>query len=285
MQAALSKINALFFTLTVILSSAAAPAHADTALDKIRDRGQLSVCYGGFESPGFAYLDKAGKPAGLTWDLIVDLHQRFSTALGKPLKLNLVRITAVNRIIFVKQGRCDFMVTSLLDTPERRREIDFASPGFYSAAAAVFAPKTTRIDSWADLQGKTVCAPASSVWVRPYEAKGLKIAAFPGFAEVHQAVADGRCVASIGDDTGYAKIKEEDRSWSNFEVKLIGDERLPWGIALKKNEPELKQMLGSIVEQWHRERFIIGLEHKYQLPPNLWAKNMAERYAVKVGTR
>ena len=283
MHTALS--TSIAFSLLLAGAGASAPARADTAIDKIRDRGQLSVCYGGFESPGFAYLDKAGKPAGLTWDLIVNLHQRFSTALGKPLKLNLVRITPVNRIIFVKQGRCDFMVTSLLDTPERRREIDFASPGFYSAAAAVFAPKATRIESWADLQGKTVCAPASSVWVRPYEAKGLKIAAFPGFAEVHKAVVDGRCVASIGDDTGYAKIKEDNRSWAGFELKLIGDERLPWGVALKKNEPELKQMLGNIVEQWHRERFIIGLEHKYQLPPNLWAQQMAERYAIKVSAR
>lgn len=269
----------------LLAAGTAAPARADTALDKIKDRGQLSVCYGGFESPGFAYLDQAGKPAGLTWDLIVDLHQRVGAAVGKPLKLNLVRITPVNRIIFVKQGRCDFMVTSLLDTPERRREIDFASPGFYSAAAAVFALKSTRIESWADLQGKTVCAPAASVWVRPYEAKGLKIAAFPGFAEVHKAVADGRCVASIGDDTGYARIKEDNHSWSGFELKLIGDERLPWGVALKKNEPELKQLLGSIVERWHRERFIIGLEHKYQLPPNVWAQQMAERYAVKVSAR
>lgn len=282
MHSALIRI-CLLFTLLVAV---AAPARAgDGTLQRIRERGQLSVCYGGLESPGFAYLDKEGKPAGLTWDLITDLHRRFSGLLGKELKLNLVRITVVNRIIFLKQGRCDFMVTALLDTPARRREIDFVEPGFYSAAAAVFAPKATRIDSWEDLRGKTVCAPAVSVWIRPYEEKGLKFAAFSGLVESYKAVADGRCVAAIGDDTGYAKLKEDSRSWGDFELKLVGDQRLPWGVTVRKDEPELKRLLSGIVEQWHRERYVIALERKYRLPSNPWAQDMARRYALEVSAR
>lgn len=272
-------------TLAVACGVTLSAQARDTALDKIRDRGQLSVCYGGLESPGFAFLDKSGKPAGLTWELIADLHQRFNALSGKQLQLNLVRITPVNRLTLVKQGRCDFLVSSLLDTLARRREIDFVEPGFYSAAPAVFAPKSTRIESWEDLRGKTLCAPASSVWVRLYEERGLKFAAFSGLAEVQKAVTDGRCIGSLGDDTGYSLVKEDSKHWGNFEVKLIGEERLPWGVALKQGEPELKRVLAGIIEQWHRDRFIIALEQKYRLPSNPWAKQMAARYAVKVGAR
>lgn len=274
-----------FHVMLLFALAPAARAAADPALDRIARRGQLSVCYGGLESPGFAYIGKDGKPAGLTWDLIVDLHRRFNALAGRQLALNLVRVTPVNRIVFVKQGRCDFLVTSLLDTPERRREIDFVSPGIYSAAAAVFAPKATRIERWDDLRGKTVCAPAASVWIRPYEQKGLRIAGYPGMAEVHKAVLDGRCVASLGDDTGYAKVRQDNQSWKGFEVKLIGDERLPWGVALRKDQPQLKRLLGGIVTGWHRDGVILALERKYGLPPNPWAQRMAREHALAVSAR
>ena len=260
--------------LTALLLSTG--ASAEPLLERAVARGMLNVCSGD-EFPPFKFLDAQDRPAGLIPDLIGDLHQQLSAATGKPLALRLVQVNPVNRILFLQQGRCDLLVTSMLDTPARRQQVDFASPGFYSSAATVFAPKSTPLPDWQSLRGKALCAPATSVWVRPLEERyGVRFVSFNGSAEVRKAVADQRCLGALGDDVLYQALAASP-GWEDYEVKLPGQDPAPWGIALRKDQPELLKALSSIVEGWHAEGLIVALEQRYGLPPNPWVAEQHQR--------
>ncbi len=255
--------------VAAVLAFSVLSAHAEVLLERAQSRGTLNVCTSD-EFPPFKMLDAQGKPSGLIMDLIVDLQQQLSARVGQPLKLSLVQVNPLNRLLFLDQGRCEVLVTSLLDTPARRREVDFASPGFYSSAATVFAPKSTAVPDWESLRGKTLCAPATSVWVRPFESRyGVQFASFNGTAEVRKAVADSRCLGAMGDDALYSALARQPE-WADYEVKLPGQAPAPWGIALRKGQPELLAAVSSIVEGWHAKGLIITLEQRYGLAPNAW---------------
>ncbi|TFY84264.1 hypothetical protein DYL59_30000 [Pseudomonas kairouanensis] len=256
-------------TMAALLAVSSFPAFAEPLLERAQSRGTLNVCTSD-EFPPFKTLDANGKPSGLIMDLIVDLQQQLSTRVGQPLQLSLVQVNPLNRLLFLDQGRCEVLVTSLLDTPARRREVDFASPGFYSSAATVFAPRSIAVPNWESLRGKTLCAPATSVWVRPFERRyGVQFASFNGTAEVRKAVADSRCLGAMGDDALYSALARQPE-WADYEVKLPGQDPAPWGIALRKGQPELLAAVSEIVEGWHANGLIIQLEQRYGLTPNAW---------------
>jgi polar amino acid transport system substrate-binding protein len=257
-----------------------AQAQAETLLERAVERGSLNICTGD-EYPPFKFIDKQGHNNGLIYDLILDLQKRLSQTTGKDLTLNIVQVTPINRTLFLNQGRCEFLVTSLLDTPARHREVDFVSPGYYSSAATVFAAKTTPLTSWEGLRGKTLCAPPTSVWVRPYEERyGVSFASFNGLAEIRQALIDGRCVGALGDDVLYRGLAKEP-GWQDFEVKLPSQDAAPWGIALRKGQDQLLQTLSGIVRDWHASGLIIELEKKYNIEPNSWVARQHESLSAQ----
>ncbi|WP_069865915.1 transporter substrate-binding domain-containing protein [Pseudomonas citronellolis] len=273
-------MKALLAGLPVALAllAAGATAHAEPLLQHALERGSLNICTAD-EFPPFKRYDKDGQASGLIQDLILDLHQRLAAQVGQPLKLQLVQVTPLNRLLFLNQGRCELLVTSLLDTPTRRREVDFVSPGYYSSAATVFAPRSTRIDSWEALHGKTLCAPLTSVWVRPYEARyGIEFVSFGGLPEMRKALLDGRCLGALGDDVLYRSLAQEP-GWQDFEVKLPGQDPAPWGIALRKEQPALRDAVAAIVRDWHASGRIVALEQHYHLPPNPWVAEQHSHYA------
>lgn len=253
-------------------------AQAEVLLERAVSRGSLSVCTGE-EFPPFKFIDAEGNHSGLIYDLVLDLQHQLQQATGKDLGLQLVLVTPVNRLAFLNQGRCELLVTSLLDTPSRRREVDFVEPGYYSSAATVFAPKTTRLEHWEDLRGKVLCSNPASVWVRPYEERyGVRFASYTGNAEVRKAVADGRCLGTLADDVFYRE-QAKDPNWQDYEIKLPSQDAAPWGIALRKGQPELQALLGKVVESWHRSGLIIELEKKYGIEANPWVAEQHARYA------
>ncbi|EPM9935768.1 MULTISPECIES: transporter substrate-binding domain-containing protein [Pseudomonas] len=261
------------------LALLAGQVSGEPLLERAIERGTLNVCTAD-EFPPFKRYDSHGQASGLIYDLIVDLQHRLSTRTGQPLKLELVQVTPLNRLLFLNQGRCELLVTSLLDTPARRREVDFAAPGYYSSAATVFAAKHTSIDSWEGLRGKTLCAPLTSVWVRPYEARyGIEFISFSGLPEMRKALLDGRCVGALGDDVLYRALAGEPQ-WQDFEVKLPGQDPAPWGIALRKDQPQLRDSVGAIVRDWHASGYLIDLEHRYGLPANPWLAEQHQRFAT-----
>lgn len=273
---------ALFSLFLTLFWSAPSSAQAlGDGLADIKERGRVAVCTT-MAFPLFAYYDKDDKPAGLVSDLIVDVHRRLETLVGRTLTLNVVRVTPTNRIEFVRQGRCDFMVSTLSNSPERKVLLDFAEPGFYRSGTTILALKSTPLKSWEELRGRPVCSSPTNSWLKTGERRyGIDfVTYFGGEVDSQKAVIDGRCVGLVAYDTYFDVLLQRDTQqvWKDFEIKLPSEDFAYWSITLRNNRPQLRTFLSDVVADWHRSGLIIDLEKRYGIPANPWVAQMHAQY-------
>ncbi len=126
---------------------AAAPAVADQLQD-ILDAGKIRVGVIADVAP-FGFLDANQKPAGLDIDV--------ANMVGKDLgvSVELVPMTAQNRIPYLATGKVDILIALLSLTPERAKQIMFTSP-YAATSIGVFGPADTKVSSIADLGSMSI---------------------------------------------------------------------------------------------------------------------------------
>ena len=126
---------------------AAAPAAADQLQD-ILDAGKIRVGVIADVAP-FGFLDANQKPAGLDIDV--------ANMIGKDLgvSVELVPMTAQNRIPYLVTGKVDILIALLSLTPERAKQIMFTSP-YAATSIGIFGPPDVKLSSIADLGSQQI---------------------------------------------------------------------------------------------------------------------------------
>ena len=245
-------------------------AQADTLAD-IKQKGVLVVGSKADYRP-FGFLDPSGKIVGFEPDLAADIARR----LG--VKLEVVPVVGSNRIQFLQQGKIDLMIATTSDTPERRKIVDFVDPNYYGSGTNVLASKTAGLKSWADLKAKKVCLIQGAFYNKELQEKyGVEGVAFPGTAEAYGALRNGNCIAFAYDDTAIVgeMLKPE---WSGFEMPLDSILFAPWGIAVKKGEKGLVDLVSAATIDWHKTGFLLQLEKKWGIKTTKFAEEMNAKY-------
>lgn len=245
-------------------------AKADTLSD-IKQKGVLVVGTKADYRP-FGFLDPSGKIVGFEPELAADIAKR----LG--VKLELVPVVASNRIQFLQQGKIDLMIATTSDTPDRRKIIDFVDPNYYGSGTNVLASKSANLKSWADLKGKKVCLIQGSFYNKELQEKyGVEGVAFPGTAEAYGALRNGNCVAFAYDDTAIVgeMLKPE---WSGYDMPLDTILFVPWGVAAKKGEKSLVDVVSQATIDWHKTGFLQQLEKKWGIKPTKFVEEMNTKY-------
>lgn len=245
-------------------------AQADTLAD-IKQKGVLVVGSKADYRP-FGYLDPAGKIVGLEPDLAADIARR----LG--VRLELIPVVASNRIQFLQQGKIDLMIATTSDTVDRRKIVDFVDPNYYGSGTNVLAAKSAGLKSWADLKGKKVCLIQGAFYNKELQEKyGVEGVAFPGTSEAYGALRNGNCVAFAYDDTAIVgeMLKPE---WSGFDMPLDSILFAPWGIAVKKGEKSLVDLVSAATIDWHKTGFLLQLEKKWGIKKTKFAEEMNAKY-------
>ena len=245
-------------------------AKADTLSD-IKQKGVLVVGTKADYRP-FGFLDPSGKIVGFEPELAADIAKR----LG--VKLELMPVVASNRIQFLQQGKIDLMIATTSDTPDRRKIIDFVDPNYYGSGTNVLASKSVNLKNWADLKGKKVCLIQGAFYNKELQEKyGVEGVAFPGTAEAYGALRNGNCVAFAYDDTAIVgeMLKPE---WSGYDMPLDTILFVPWGIATKKGEKSLVDVVSQATIDWHKTGFLQQLEKKWGIKPTKFVEEMNTKY-------
>lgn len=145
--------------LALLLGAGA--AHADATLDKIKQRGKLSVGIDG-ASPPFGVLDPAtGKTGGYQTELAADIARR----LGVPLET--VPVTASTRVQFLQSGKVDLLIANIQWTQERSEILSFAPTPYDLIGGGALVAKASGIKRWEDLRGKVACVSQGSNFAKP----------------------------------------------------------------------------------------------------------------------
>lgn len=136
------------------LAVAALPAAAQSALDNIISKGKLVVGID-LNVPPFGYQDEKQQPAGSE----VETAKLLAKDLG--VELEIVQVTAANRIPYLQTNKVDLMLATFAISPERAKAVWFSAP--YGATGSVLLGKAADdIKSYADLAGKKVAVARGS---------------------------------------------------------------------------------------------------------------------------
>ncbi len=242
-------------------------------LATIRQRGTLIVGVKA-DYPPFGFRSPSGEIVGIEPALAADVAK----SLG--VKLELVPVSAANRIQFLQQGKIDLIIATMNGTGVRREEVDIVKPNYYAAGYNIMVPKAMNLTTWAELKGKPVCGIACAYY--NYEAAmnfELQVVAFAGPAEALTALRQGRCVGLLYDDTSIEGDMLQPE-WSDYDMPLESQEVQPWGIAVRKDQPEWSAYMSAMVKKWAKDATIVDLETKYRIKHSKFAEDAHRKASV-----
>lgn len=231
-------------------------AHAQSALDDIAKSKTIRIAIPTDYPPyGFVGTDLA--PQGLD----IDMANLIAKKMG--VKVELLPVTAANRIAYLQTHKADLVISSLGKNAEREAVINF-SHAYAPFFQAVFAPAALPIKAWADLSGKTVgvtrgamedqelskVAP-SDVQIRRFEDHNATIAAF--VAGQTQLVATSSAVADN-------MIKKNPQIKAEFKLLL---KESPCFVGLAKGEDALLAKINDVIVEAKKSGELDALSVKW----------------------
>src|SRR6185436_13505684 len=127
----------------------------------------------------FSYLDDKQQPIGYAMDLCMKVVDAVKAELKMPnLKVNLSPVTSANRIPLLQNGTIDLECGSTTNSVARQKEVSFG-PTYFVINVSAAVKKSSNINSFADLNGKTVSTTSGTTSVpliKAYEkAKGAEV--------------------------------------------------------------------------------------------------------------
>ena len=184
-----------FLAVALLAAAAVGPAYAQDTMAKVKQAGKIVVGVKNDYKP-WGFLDPSGKIVGLE----IDLAQEVAAKLG--VQVELVPVTAANRMEFLNQGRIDLVIATMGDTEARRKVIGMIEPNYYAGATNVLAPKSAQLKNWTDIKGKKVCAVQGAYYNRRVsQMYNPDLIVFPAVPDAMKALQGGNCIAFLFDDT------------------------------------------------------------------------------------
>ena len=237
--------------LTVVLAlTLAAPALAETTLEKINRTGVLTI---GTRtgSPPFAYINKNNEWVGFTIDLVDQaVKPALDKKLGKSIKVEKKESTPPTRIPLLSSNAVDLIAGTMTDTPERRQSVDF-SITFFLTGAQFLVKKGSPIKRIDDIGGKRIAAQQGSTNAKIILEKvpSAQLREFPDQPSAFQALLQGQVDAYTNDGIQLYGLKAKSPNPEQWEV--VGDfySREPYGMAMRKGEEDFKQVVDSGLKQ------------------------------------
>jgi len=215
------------------------PAKAQT-VDEIISRGSINIGVL-VDLPPYGILNAQQEPDGFD----IEVAKLLGKYLG--VKVNLVQITAPNRIPFLVTNKVDLIVATLGITPERAKQVLFSIP-YGAIENVVFGPKDKAIKSLADLKGLRVGVPRGTVQdviLTSTLGSDVKMSRFDDDPSTYQALLTGQvdAIAETGltGDEFYSK-----NPGSGIERKFTLLQQ-PNGITMRKDQWNLHQWVNTFV--------------------------------------
>jgi polar amino acid transport system substrate-binding protein len=251
-------------TLLLAAALGASAAHADSTLDRIRERHKIVVGVI-LSGPPFGSLDPATqKPLGFNVDLAENLAKR----LG--VDIEMIPVQPSNRVQFLQQGKVDALIANMEVTEERAQILAYPPTPFEEIGGALITRKDSGIKSWNDLRGKAVCVSQGSNYTKPLaEQYGAQVKAFRGQPESLLALRGNNCVAAVHVAPTLRLLVARNPDWKDYTIPVSNDLiPSPSVIWVRKGETDTQNAFEKVVEDWHRSGWLIDTERKNGMQPS-----------------
>jgi len=267
----------------------AAPASAQDTLKKIKDTGVVKIGNRDASIP-LSYLDDKQQPVGYGVDICLKVVDAIKAELKMPnLKVEFVPVTSQTRIPILTGGNIDLECGSTTNSVERQKQVAFA-PTYFMTGTKIIVKKSSGIKSYNDLKGKTVVFTSGTTNERAMKAYsdehklGINFIPSKDHAESFLAVDTGRAVAFPMDDVILYGLRANAKNPNDFEVlgPFLSDD--PYGIMMRKDDPQFKKVVDNAVSALYKSGEINKIYHKWfesPIPPKGINLNMPMSDSLK----
>jgi polar amino acid transport system substrate-binding protein len=248
--------------VSMLISTALAPAASARSLEQIQASGTLGVCLPVNSLP---FSSRHDTPSGFE----VELSGLFAQQLGVSLKTEWV-ISPIQ----VRHATCDLLLDVIAD-PEAQGESHFVlSKPYYRSGVALVVPQGSRITSLTALDGHTkVAVQIGSIVAMILGQRHVGLSTYAFEDEMLQAVADGEADAAAVTpvSAGYFNLAHPDHKLTILPPDET-DQRLVWNIAIGMRKPDqaLRDAMDKAIDQLSANGTIAGIYSRYGvtlLPP------------------
>jgi len=248
--------------LAYFIPAAAAPAAAAGALEAIGQSGVIRMGYLP-SAPPFSF-EQNGAPSGYSVQLCEAVAQDIGKRLGKPLRIEWVKLSLQNRLAAVQEGQVHVECSTTTWTLSRQEQVDFSLMTF--------------------IDGGTVLVRADSPTINLKELSGKRIGVVPGTtteSNLKRALEQRGIVAQVmpvsSPDRGLAMLAADELDgYASDRLLLLAlglttegvkglrllDEDFsvePYALALPRNDPDLRLAVNRGLAKLYRDGAIDGL--------------------------
>jgi len=185
-----------------------------------------------------------GKVEGFDIDIAKALTKEI---LGDESKAEFVEVTSKTRVQLLQNGKIDAVVATMTITEERKKEVDFTDV-YFEAGQSLLVEKGSKIKSVEDLKKgtKVIAVKGSTSAINIAEkAPDAEVLQYENYSEAFTALKSGQGDALTTDDSILYGMADED---PNFELTGGQFTEEPYGIAVKKDSPELVEALNEALK-------------------------------------
>ena len=172
----------------------------------------------------------------------IDLVRAVAKRLG--VTVETVSVSSAERIPMLKDGKLDFVATSMTRTPERLREIDF-SVIYFVTPHAVIVKKSSGITSVQQLAGRKAASASTSTAGGNLKevVPNVNLVMVRDYAIAFAQLKDGSVDAFPTDETVLRAIVQQDGKPDDYLFLSDFTKSRNVGFALKKDEPRFKDAI------------------------------------------
>jgi formylglycine-generating enzyme len=245
-------------TATVPPSAATVTPTTEIVLDpllstaaRIRNRGRVRVGVRLDVQP-FGLLDAGGQPTGFDVDLAREFARRW---LGDPGAVDLIPVTAADRIPRLLSGEVDLLLAALEQRRERDAFIDF-SQDYYRAGYTLLTRVDAGINDVAALQGRTVGVlpdPPALELIRTTADRAqieLTINTYQEYPQALQALLGDQIAAVVGDSVTLVEFVRAQPG-----LQLLGGRlsQQPYAIGLPQGDSDFRELVNATLQTLKRD--------------------------------
>ncbi|WP_413733568.1 transporter substrate-binding domain-containing protein [Sodalis sp. RH21] len=260
------------FCLLVLAGTAASAAELDGTLKKIADSGQITVGHRDGAVP-FSYYDDNQRPIGYAMDICNAVVAAVKARVNKPeLAVNTLPVTGTTRIPLLANGTIDMECGTTTNNAERQKQVTFSTT-YFVAAVRIMSKKSAPVASMAELKGKTIVTLAGTTSVKIVnEANNsqhlsMTILMAKDLAEGMLTLETGRAAALIFDDVSLAGARATSKSPDAFQISDRPLSVEPYGIMLRRNDQQFKQLVNDTIAGLYQSGAINGIYSKWFTQP------------------
>ena len=227
-----------------------------TTLDKIIEKNKIVVGTKGDSKP-FCYKEN-GELKGFDIDLARLIAREI---LGDKEAVEFVELKANERIYALNDKQVDLIIASLSTSSRRYQIIDF-SIQYYVAGQALLVKNKANINGLKDLNGKTiglVLGTSGENAIR-YLLPKANVRSAKTYPEIFEYLKNNEVDAVIADDS---LLNAEFKRNKKYKILAKRYSKEYYAIGIRKEDPELKEKIDSILEKLQENGSISLLKSKW----------------------